>query len=239
MLLVCNLSTFIVVPVLHSTVVVLREPARNHPRIFQNAHICISKHFAYIVMPDISIYFPRPWAGQAPCLFFCQSPQLRASHLVLIVCNLCKHFYCRPCSALHCRCSSRACYKLSVNIPKCSHTNTKTFLHHHRLLANTAITVDYLRHVQNSSRAFVLKPLVKHICKLWPRMEPLSRYSEYQVPEPDLSNLTAVVRHAYLYFRSKWSDVGEAFEHLFLCWIPGQRKCSQQMRTWPREHDGS
>ena len=94
--------------------------------------------------------------------------------------------------------------------------NSRTFPHHHRLVANASIAVDYLSHVQTSSRAFVSKPLVAEICKLWSRMESVCLHSEYQVLEPELSNLTLALRRAHVHFCAKWSDVNEVFEDFCL-----------------------
>ena len=113
-----------------------------------------------------------------------------------------------------CYCPERECaHDLHVILRR---INVKTFPHPHRLLANAPIAIDYLSHVQMSANAFVSKPLVKEICQLWSRMKSVSQHSEYQLLQPDFSNLTLALRRAHSFFSPKWDDVSEVFEYFSL-----------------------
>ena len=53
--------------------------------------------------------------------------------------------------------------------------------------------------------------LVKEICKLWLRIQSVSQHSEYNVLEPEFTNLTLALRSARAFFTPQWSDISEVF----------------------------
>lgn len=47
---------------------------------------------------------------------------------------------------------------------------------------------------------------------LWLRMQTVSHHCEYQVLEPELSNLTLDLRRARAFFTPRWTDTSEVFQ---------------------------
>ena len=54
--------------------------------------------------------------------------------------------------------------------------------------------------------------LVKEICKLWLRIQSVSQHSEYNVLEPEFTNLTLALRSARAFFTPQWSDISECLD---------------------------